>query len=585
MSKTTVDAREKRSFKMHDRLLVDVITKQAGTLDKGVTEAVMNSIDAGARKIAVTVSENRVTVEDDGKGFRGRQEIEQYFETFGQPHDESENKIYGTFRMGRGQAFAFGRNVWRSGEFEMIVDIRKEGISYDLKTGLEHFPGCRVEIELYTPLGHWEQRHTIDQIKTAIRFVDTDVVVNGEKLNTPPADEKWDYEIPGAFINLRDSGSMKVYNLGVFVRSYAPGQFGTGGVIVSRQRLAMNFARNDILAAECPVWKAIQEQIGSVVDRNPQKTKLTEAGRVRLTARMLSGTLPNDEAYTAPVFRDASRRWWSIERMVDQAPKFSKKISATNEEGGQKGDMIMQSQIALVLDEGWFACRFEAKTIDELVKKRIKPVIDAKNKDNLDLDNRPWEKIKWPYEILEFKKLADGIDSTYQLIEKKSWTAIETAILETIRSTDRHLVGHLNYRTSSRRILLGTSGSANGWTDGETYIAINREFLKKVGVDYAGWVRIGGLVLHEYCHGAPSSATHDHSPEFHELFHQATMAGAIADFAEQGLRGYLGRLESANRRLTKKQLLAKDKADRAAKMTTQVEQLSESVAASTTRRS
>jgi len=142
---------ELRRFKMHPKLLMDVIRRQAGTLGKAIVEGVQNSIDAQATGVDITTERGRVVISDDGGGFPSRDEIEKFFEVFGQPHDASERKVYGTFRMGRGQMFAFGRNQWRSGQFAMEVDIEKFGLDYQLHAGLEAAPGCRIEIALYEP--------------------------------------------------------------------------------------------------------------------------------------------------------------------------------------------------------------------------------------------------------------------------------------------------------------------------------------------------------------------------------------------------------------------------------------------------
>lgn len=75
---------ETRQFQMHAKLLYDVIRRQAGTLSKAILEGIMNSVDAGATECRITLEPKRVTVNDDGKGFKNREEIEKFFEVFGQ---------------------------------------------------------------------------------------------------------------------------------------------------------------------------------------------------------------------------------------------------------------------------------------------------------------------------------------------------------------------------------------------------------------------------------------------------------------------------------------------------------------------
>ena len=110
------------AFQMHPDLLRSVIRKQAGSLDKAILEAVMNSIDAGSSSVNIQLLTDKVIITDDGRGFRDAQEIQDFFATFGTPHKEGD-ATYGKFRMGRGQMFAFGKNTWRTGTFQMDVDV------------------------------------------------------------------------------------------------------------------------------------------------------------------------------------------------------------------------------------------------------------------------------------------------------------------------------------------------------------------------------------------------------------------------------------------------------------------------------
>jgi hypothetical protein len=125
-------------FVAHENLIVQAIERQAGTVGKSVLEAVMNGIDAKASKIIVAVTEDMIVIEDDGEGFSSREQIMEVFRVFGQPHELDENGVskdarYGTFRIGRGQLFAFGINVWTSNQFEMNVDFRHRFLDFDVE--------------------------------------------------------------------------------------------------------------------------------------------------------------------------------------------------------------------------------------------------------------------------------------------------------------------------------------------------------------------------------------------------------------------------------------------------------------------
>jgi Histidine kinase-, DNA gyrase B-, and HSP90-like ATPase len=238
---------EKRAFRMHPRLLWDVITRQAGTLSKAGLELVMNSIDAGATHCDVTLTPTRVMVVDDGKGFVGREEIEKFFETFGQPHEEGD-ATYGRFRMGRGQAFAFGRSKFFSNDHLMDVDIKpqenavaSDGLNYQLTTLNKPVKGCRVEIDLYDKLLPSQVDAMVRELSSYVKFAQIPVSINGTVVNTLPKDKKWTMETDDAYFDLKDTGTLQLYSLGVLVRDYPASRFGAGGTVVSKKTMDLKF--------------------------------------------------------------------------------------------------------------------------------------------------------------------------------------------------------------------------------------------------------------------------------------------------------------------------------------------------------
>jgi hypothetical protein len=143
-----------RTFSAHQDLILSVIRKQAGTLAKAAMEGVMNAVDAGASEINVSLHSGQLVIEDNGKGFESEDSIKEVFEVFGSPHETdaegfSTDAKYGTFRIGRGQLFAFGSNVWQTNTFEMRTDINTKGLEYELHTGVTEVRGCRVRVDLY----------------------------------------------------------------------------------------------------------------------------------------------------------------------------------------------------------------------------------------------------------------------------------------------------------------------------------------------------------------------------------------------------------------------------------------------------
>ena len=193
---------ETRDLAAHPKFLMDGIKRQAGTLQKANLEGVMNAIEAGSPvvRIDLIIDDNgkaRLSIGDDGIGIETKEELILHFETFGTPHTESVHKIYAEFRMGRGQMFAFGKNVWRTATFMMVVDIDHKGLTYELTENLPYVKGCHIDIDLYrNPIGysHNSIANYKECIQKQVRFMEGTILFNGEQINTPASTLKWDFE-------------------------------------------------------------------------------------------------------------------------------------------------------------------------------------------------------------------------------------------------------------------------------------------------------------------------------------------------------------------------------------------------------
>ena len=286
-------------FEMHRELLVHVIKQQAGTVYKAVQEGVQNSVDAGATRIDVEVTAERISIIDNGRGIRTMEEFNEFFRKFGTPHEEGD-AVFGRYRIGRGQMFCFGRNIWRTTQFSIEVDIENPQMGFKCypTTGLEHFPGCRIDIHLYNSLTPYEQYNIQREVGKYIKYISVPVLFNGVQINTPPEEVRWTMETDEAYVSLKESGRMVVYNLGALVGEFPPHNFnGQGGIIVSKRALNVNMARNTIIQS-CPVWKAILAKVGTKTDRAVRrKLKLNDNERRAVIARLVAGELDANEVY------------------------------------------------------------------------------------------------------------------------------------------------------------------------------------------------------------------------------------------------------------------------------------------------
>jgi hypothetical protein len=530
---------------MHPKLLFDVIQRQAGTLTKAVLEGIMNGIDAAASRIDITVNETRVTVSDDGKGFRNRKEIESFFEMFGQPHDEAENKIFGTFRMGRGQLFSFGVNHWRTGKFEMHVDIKNKGLDYTLRENAKPTPGCRIDIELYRPLSLVDRRILDDGLHAAAKYSPVPVFVNGKPISSDPADKKWDYEDEFCYISLADSGGSVLFNLGIRTCEWGAYKFGISAIVVAKKQLKLNFARNDIMD-DCPVWPNIVKQLKIMSDRDAvdKKKPMTDAQRERI-AKELFSTDWSYEQGKLPIFTSVNGRHYNFFRVRDFVSR-TRFVTLANR-GDMRGDRLMQQKIAFVFSSQCVSL-FGAESFEDFVEL---------------LNNHTQSSAAYRLVATNFEQLVKAMSTKFDIVAPKDMTDMEKIVVRTIETAQEQLIRGMEEPPETRAIMVGQADTAHAWTDGSTYVAFNRKFLKETGTDIAGWVEIGRVLLHELTHNDESSETHHHSPEFYENFHNS--AGGLAQFVSKAIGTYARNVELAGRRLTKKDLERADRLNRAKK--------------------
>lgn len=529
---------EVRQFKMHQKLLYDVIRRQAGTLSKAILEAVMNAVDAKATGCQISITASRVTISDDGQGFRSREEIEQWFEVFGQPHEESEGKTYGTFRMGRGQLFAFGVNTWTTNKFQMDIDIQNKGLDYELQTVSRVASGCLIEIALYDRLMPSAMAETIQDLEHWVKWCPIPVTLNDEVISTDPATVKWDTVTDEAYIRLKPHGSLAVYNLGIHVFDLPGYKYGTGGEVVSRKQVKVNFARNDI-QSDCKVWAKVKQVVDQkAATKVAGKKALNDDERQRLVDRLLSGHLPFNEGREMRLVTAATGRQYTLREM---SHLYQWKQLTNAPKGNRKADKLMKGEVAFVVADETLD-RFRVKNLTAMLKKL----------DVLDEDGQvEWTKLK----VTPFADLTKGMSEKYDVIDEADWTSNEMLWMRLI-SKGTHRLSCEDEKSRYRRLCLGESKTANGWTDGDTYICIDKKFLGKLNFNFQGFVSVGRLMLHELCHHSPDIEDHDHDQAFYEEFHDHS--DSIGDFATTLMACLPSICESLKKKLTKHTLVNQD---------------------------
>jgi len=511
-------------FKMAPKLLLDVIRKQAGTLAKAIVEGVMNSADAGAKACNILINGDKVQILDDGKGFKNAKEVEEWFGTFGAPHAEEEEKVYGTFRMGRGQMFSFGRNTWNTGRYTLRVDVEKSigetgRISYDMTTSRTRRAGCCIDIDLYKPLRTWAVDDTVREVTRACKYMpNIEVYINDKLISVDPATEEWDLSDGEIYLRLKDTGPLTIYSKGVFVSEKSSYLTGSGGDVIAVNGFSLNFARNAVLEYDCDRWVGVLESIRNTAHKKALKAaRLTSAAKQRYSLELGTHRALPEHVNTLKIITSVKGSSYTVKRLFDVlGEKYSNRI-AVAPKGCPRGDKVMQSGLAFVLSKDC-ADRFKDKDVHEIVhalltslEQHCPDVYDRVNPD---------------IESVEVDDLLSDNDSGWRDAPEKE-AAIETQTwMKLLREFSKShicssLVKQYAETPANRAVHLGTHfGLACAWTDGRYLIHFDEAYLKyKSLASIQDTVQVAATLWHEYVHGDTTCETHVHGEEFYERFH------------------------------------------------------------------
>lgn len=511
----------RKDFVIHRNALSHLFRHQAGTLDKAIMELVMNSIDAKATQCFVTLTGDTVIVQDNGKGFTSSKEIERCFATVGSPYSEEESgsKTYGAFRMGRGQAFAFGKNTWRSNRYQMYVDIDEDLDGFLLTELDEPVDGCEITIELSTPMCSSAIRYMQGDLENNLQYVPIDLyirrVADGEMGDfkqvvpqaLPPTTTRYKTKAYTTYLHDETSHGIAVYNQGVYVMTIPPSNYGLSGVINTHQRLGVNYARNDVLAS-CPLWQRIVKRLNKVSLRTiAEKRTLTADQRTRLIDSIVRGAVPYSVVQDAKLVCSVTGRYYTLEEVAGWQTIASALL------GDPLGDMVHQTRQAFVIAEQTLSA-FRVSSCNEwkLLLQRI---------GGLHASTERRFKAMEPRDLLD---IVQGEEARYQFrtIPETDYTATERLWLSLLAAawTNTAIVSWQHPRPETRTLYIGlASNDTAAWTDGNFGIWFNRNWLRKQRFSRRGVSAVAHTLVHEYCHDSSNRETHVHGYEFYEKFH------------------------------------------------------------------
>jgi hypothetical protein len=556
-------------FVLDPQIIHHIIYSQAGSIGKAIIELIMNSVDAGATKTVVSITQAGFSCSDNGAGFASRNDVLSYFGKFGTPHVEGD-ATFGRFRLGRGQIMAFAKTDWASNLWTMAVDTLEMGYHYDLEETDVALPGCYIEGTWYDPLSMQEAMSAIQEIRDLVRYTPIEVEMNGKIITKNPANEQWTHEDEYAYYRVKSEGGMAIFNQGVLVRNESGQRWGAGGIIVSKNAIALNVSRTEVLRKTCPIWKNIETKQKKLVSEHLAsmgKHRKTEASREHAVTAMLEGADNSMELYCneGVITTLPGKKHISLLEFFQRCfRKYQYKLSngqftIPDHHEVPHGEMIAREHIINVIHPETLH-RFGCENAFELIEcfERINSFV-SNQASKIPADpynyNASISKHIYKMSYFDFGTLkAAHVEKTKVVMDtkaldketKRAWTALKHCLHCYTKSCVQQFSSD---RDREFTILLGQSNVAEAWTDGETYIAINIDVVKRMRTDPLKTMNyIFSLIEHEIAHEGDSLEC-GHDNLFYQRFHDINinMASERQRFMSLWLRKYTGSLENPER--------------------------------------
>lgn len=528
-------------FELDPQIIHHIIHNQAGSIGKSIIELIMNSVDAKANRVKLTMNKEGFVCEDDGQGFATKEDVLNYFGRFGTPHHEGD-ATYGRFRLGRGQIMAHASTIWSSINHQMVVDTLKMGYFYDLIDLDAPIPGCYITGKWYDKLSDTELLSTLQEIRDLVRYTPVEVELNGKTITRKPEHEKWDHQDEYAYYRVKLEGAVSIYNQGVLVRHDASHIWGVGGLIVTKKAISLNVSRTEIIRKTCAVWQEIAKQFQTLAHEISDKlhdNRKTEARREKSVRSLLSGEgnlfnlVYREEVVTILPGNRHITLYDFIHRLLREHRNNC--CIVENHNDIPKAETMAKAKISIFIHPKTLD-RFGVYTPDQFLE------ILGLIQDNYDqfcalngYDNRRYAMPMKEIELLDYSLLSQGFVERMEILKentvldretRRAWTALRWCLqqyagvcLGKVRDNN----GALGYGEETFSILLGSSNTAEAWTDGEFYIAFNVEIIKKLKRDPLKTAAyIFSLLEHEIAHEGDSlDAGHDEV--FYQRYHDISI--------------------------------------------------------------
>lgn len=466
---------QSRTMSVSPAIIRSLINSQAGTFQKAMLENIMNSIDALATQIDITLTRSGYVISDNGVGFQDIKEIENYFETFGFEHEGDAlqgRRTYGAFGIGRGQQWKYASTVYRSRTFEMDVDVQARGLDYHLKQDLPDHPGTVITGTFYRPLTTEDVVNVAREITDHALYSSVPITINGNLVTRDPAQEKWTFVTDDAYVRLNTASAMKVYNLGMYVRQEWSYQLGTGGVIVSRKNLTLNMARNEVSSTDV-TYKAIMRDVRAAAgQQRTKRVRLSDADLAAL-AQNLKNREYDDETLTAvekaPLITDLNGRSTSVLRFAERLG--NRTLMVTDQSSLHGNSYAHNQKIAYVLHPRTLE-RFGVDSVDDLTPILQAYVTHVTRNDRYSACRDNLAEVRTAADI---KTLLPTFSESLLPKDQSEYTTVEKAVIRSLDSVGSHIADTVRKVTGGApggvgrvRFAVGQSDSATMWYGGPT---------------------------------------------------------------------------------------------------------------------
>ncbi len=560
---------EKRDFKVDERILFDLVFKQSHSIYGALKELVQNSFDAGATSLDIVIDEHGFTAEDNGKGFQTREEITQFFEIFGLPHEHQSESRFGRFRMGRGQIMGYASTVWRSGKFQMDVDIKYRGINYILSELPTPVNGCSIAGRWYEIEGEekgnelvrrWQDGTIETQVKECIKYlVDSckyiygmNIRINGKHINNHQQQD-WDFEDDTFLFKKTEDGAfswnqkaIRLYNLGILASRFNIPNI--HGVVVTKRHLSMNMTRSDVQES-CPVYQHIRRTLKGLAPKYDENKKYQPHQSRSIIVELYDAHLSVDEVMDLKLFKDLRGTHYYTLRDLLFTPFF---ISSGDKKSDFVADTVHVQGKCIALNKefeyyGYFELddngHISSVPFSELLNIAYPSTFSALHNNYLS------EEEALAMANVQQIELPTSELNSHENCKLKALNSIAYDIA--LAFTENKVKNYRGWDTVEhvRSFTVGLSKDSDAWTDCKTRITIERSILDKMDKGMEGAISIITIIAHEYAHIEDDN---EHNFAFYKRVHDFLVGkDIILGLAKKLLVKYDDKLAQAKLKPTK----------------------------------